>query len=152
MQGISGKFSDTKRRRSTGQQPGTKSASSPAVKPDMNRLSTADFVLAFGLNGISLVRASGGTFRRRVFEALGGASRRMRPICSSGSSRRVLLRSSESIRMRLAMFQHKVRRTRLVAAVPTKAVRRQGIIIWPCRRLARCLSIGPTSSRGMVTL
>ena len=37
----------------------------------------------------------------------------------------------------------------LAGAVPTKPVRRQGIIIWPCRRLARCSCIGPTSSRGM---
>ena len=60
------------RRRSTGQQPRRKSARGPADKPRMNRLSTGDFVPAFGLHWISLVRASGETFRRRVFDALGG--------------------------------------------------------------------------------
>ena len=49
-----------------------KSASRPVDKPRMNRLSTADFVPAFGLYRISLVRASGGTFKRPVFDALGG--------------------------------------------------------------------------------
>ena len=43
-------------------------------------MSTVDFVTAFGLNGISLVRASGGTFRRRVFDALEG----MRDPCPLG--------------------------------------------------------------------
>ena len=38
----------------------------------INRLSTADFVPAFGLHRILFVRASGETFRRRVFDALGG--------------------------------------------------------------------------------
>ena len=38
----------------------------------MNRLSTGDFVPAFGLHRISLVRASGEMFKRRVFDALGG--------------------------------------------------------------------------------
>ena len=37
----------------------------------MNRSSTADFVPAFGLHRISLVRASGETFRHRFFDALG---------------------------------------------------------------------------------
>ena len=41
-------------------------------KPDINRSSTADFVPAFGLHRFSLVRASGETFRRRAFDALGG--------------------------------------------------------------------------------
>ena len=62
-----------KRRRSTGQQPGTKSASRPGDKPRVKRLSTADFVLAFGKKGISLVRASGEKFKRHVFDALAGA-------------------------------------------------------------------------------
>ena len=66
------KITKTKRRRSTGQQPGNKSASRLALKPDINRLSTADFDPAFGLHRISLVRASGETFRRRVFDALEG--------------------------------------------------------------------------------
>ena len=65
-------FTKTKRRRSTGQQPGTKSARGLADKPRINRSSTADFVPAFGLHRISLVRASGETFRRRVFDALEG--------------------------------------------------------------------------------
>ena len=38
----------------------------------MNRGSTAGFLPPIGLNGISLVRASGETFRRRVFDALEG--------------------------------------------------------------------------------
>ena len=37
-------FTETNRRRHIGQQPGTKSASRPASKPRMNRLSTAGFV------------------------------------------------------------------------------------------------------------
>ena len=40
--------------------------------PVINRLSTADFVPAFGLHRILLVRASGETFKRFVFDALGG--------------------------------------------------------------------------------
>ena len=40
--------------------------------PVINRGSTADFVPAFGLHRISLVRASGEAFRRRVFDALEG--------------------------------------------------------------------------------
>ena len=40
--------------------------------PLISRLQTADFVPAFGLHKISLVRASGETFRRRFFDALGG--------------------------------------------------------------------------------
>ena len=48
----------------------TKSASRPVDKPRINRSSTADFVPAFGLHNISLVRASGGTFRRRFHDAL----------------------------------------------------------------------------------
>ena len=58
-------------RRSTGLQR-TKRASRPADKPRMNRLSTDDFVTAFGVHGISLVRASRKTFRRRVFDSLQG--------------------------------------------------------------------------------
>ena len=54
----------------------------------MNRSSTGDFVPAFGLNGISLVRASEEMFRAVVFDALedtsdGGVLRgetRRRPI------------------------------------------------------------------------
>ena len=61
-----------KRRRSTGQQPGTTSARGPADKPRINRGSTGDFVPAFGLHRISLVRASGKTFRRRFHDALEG--------------------------------------------------------------------------------
>ena len=64
-------FRETNKHRSTGQQPGTKSTSRPAGKPRINCLSTADFLPAFGLHRISLVRASGETFRRRVFNALG---------------------------------------------------------------------------------
>ena len=56
---------------------GTKSASRPGDQPLNNRLSTADFVPAFGLHIISLVRASGETFRRHVFDALEG----MRDAC-----------------------------------------------------------------------
>ena len=41
-----------KRRRSTSGHPGSKSASRPADKPRINRLSTADFVPAFGLHRI----------------------------------------------------------------------------------------------------
>ena len=58
---------------STGQQPGTKSASRPADKPVTHRLSTGGFVPAFGLHRVSLVRASGRTFRRRVLDSLEGA-------------------------------------------------------------------------------
>ena len=76
-----------KRCRSTGHQPGTKSASRPAVNPRMNRLSTADFVSAFGLHRISLDRAFAewsvsigfrlivlleGRFKRHVFDASEG--------------------------------------------------------------------------------
>ena len=43
-----------------------------ANQPLTNRLSTGDFVPAFGLYRISLVRASGETFRRLVFDASGG--------------------------------------------------------------------------------
>ena len=50
-----------KRRRSTGRRPGTKSASRPA-----------DFHPRFGLHKILVVSASGETFRRLVFDALGG--------------------------------------------------------------------------------
>ena len=49
-----------------------KSASRPGDKPRMNRLSTADFVPAFGLPRVSLVRTSGETFGRLVFDALEG--------------------------------------------------------------------------------
>ena len=38
------RVSNEKRRRSTGRQPGTKSASHPADKPRINRGSTGDFV------------------------------------------------------------------------------------------------------------
>ena len=64
-------FTET-RRRSTGQQPGRKSASRPGDKPRINRGSTADFVPAFGLHRISLVRAPEEAFGRRVFDALEG--------------------------------------------------------------------------------
>ena len=40
--------------------------------PRLNRSSTADFVPAFDLHRISLVRASGGTFRHYVLDALEG--------------------------------------------------------------------------------
>ena len=49
-----------------------KIASRPGDKPWMNHSSTGDFVPAFGLHRISLVRASGKTFGRRVFDALEG--------------------------------------------------------------------------------
>ena len=65
-------FTETKRRRSTSGHLGTKSASRPADKPLTNRLSTGHFVPAFGLHRISLVRASGETFRRCVHDALEG--------------------------------------------------------------------------------
>ena len=42
--------------------------------PVTNRLSTGDFVPAFSLNRIPLVRSSGESFRRRVFDALEGTS------------------------------------------------------------------------------
>ena len=61
-----------KRRRSTGQQQGTRGASRPAVKPIVNRLSTADFVPTFGLHRISLVRASWRTFMQYFINALEG--------------------------------------------------------------------------------
>ena len=64
-------YIDKKRRRFTGQQPGKKSASRPSDKPRINRGSTADFVPAFGLHRVSLVRASGEAFKRCVFDALG---------------------------------------------------------------------------------
>ena len=60
-------------RRSTGRQPGTKSASRPAVNPLVNHWSTPDFVSTFGLNRISPVRASGETFLQYFLDALGGA-------------------------------------------------------------------------------
>ena len=58
------------RRRSTGQQPGTKSASRPADKPQINRLSTGGFVPAFSLHRMSLVRTSEDMFTTGVFDAL----------------------------------------------------------------------------------
>ena len=66
------KFTGIKRRRSTSRHLGTKSASRPGDKLVTNRLSTGDFVPAFGLHRVSLVRASGGTFRRCVHDALEG--------------------------------------------------------------------------------
>ena len=54
------------RRRSTGQQPGRKSASRPGDEPVVNR----GFCSSIGLHRISLVRASGESLRRRVFDAL----------------------------------------------------------------------------------
>ena len=65
-------FTETKMRRSNGQQPERKSTSRPGDKPRINRGSTADFVPAFGLHRMSVVRASGEAFRRRVFDALEG--------------------------------------------------------------------------------
>ena len=65
-------FTKTNGRRSTGQQPGTKSASRPADKPLTNCLSTGDFVPAFGWHKMSLVRASGKTFKRFFHDALEG--------------------------------------------------------------------------------
>ena len=56
------------RPRSTSQQPGTKSSSRPANKPLIYRWPTADFVPAFGLDGI-LFRVSGETLGRRVVDA-----------------------------------------------------------------------------------
>ena len=58
-----------KRRRSTGQQPRTKSAPRPADKPRFNR----SFRSFIGLHRISLVCSSGETFRRRLFDALESA-------------------------------------------------------------------------------
>ena len=63
-------FTETKRRRSTGQQQGRKSAVRPSDKPVTNHLSIGDFVPAFGLHRISLVRASEEMFRIVVFDAL----------------------------------------------------------------------------------
>ena len=63
-------FTNTKRRRSTIGHLSTKSASRPAVNPLTNRLSTGDFVPAFGLHRISLVRVFGETFKRFVQDAL----------------------------------------------------------------------------------
>ena len=58
-----------KRRRSTVQQPGTKGASRLGDNPLVNR----SLCSPIGLNGVSLVCASGGMSRRRVFDVLGGA-------------------------------------------------------------------------------
>ena len=59
---------------STGQQPGIKSAPRPgALRPGDKPLINRSLFSSIGLNGISFVRASGETFRRRVFDALGGA-------------------------------------------------------------------------------
>ena len=67
-------YRDTKqRRRSTSGHLGTKRTSRPGDKPLTNRLSTGDFVPAFGLHRISLVRASGETFKRCVHNALEGS-------------------------------------------------------------------------------
>ena len=48
------------------------SRSLTACKTFTNRMPIADFVSAFGLHRISIFCASGKTFRRRVFDALGG--------------------------------------------------------------------------------
>ena len=69
------RFTETKRRRSTGQQPGTKSASRPAVKPRFNR----GFRSSIALHRISLVGASW-EMRRCVFDAFGGT----REVCFLG--------------------------------------------------------------------
>ena len=94
-------FTETKKRRSTGQQPGTKSASHFAEKPRINRLSTGDIVLALGLNRISLVRASGKTFKRLAFDALKGT----RDACFLGEmfSRRPAFLDRASLSRRLAV-------------------------------------------------
>ena len=81
-------FTETKRRRSTGWQQGTKSASRPAATPVMNcgwisrqprvnRESTAGqprvnrwFCSSAGLHRILLVRTSGETLKQRFFDAL----------------------------------------------------------------------------------
>ena len=64
------RHTSTKRRRSTRQQPGTKSASRPVDKPRINRGSTTRFVPSCGLDRISLVRASEEMFRTVVFDVL----------------------------------------------------------------------------------
>ena len=66
------RFTETNWRRSTRQQPGTKIASRPADKPRINRSLTADFVPSFGLHKISLVRASGETFKQCVLDVWEG--------------------------------------------------------------------------------
>ena len=65
-------FTRTQRRRSTGQQPRTKSGRGPADNPDVNWSSTARCVPRIGLHGISFIRASEETSRRVVFDARGG--------------------------------------------------------------------------------
>ena len=64
MRRIQGPF----RRQYTGQQPGTKSGRGPAHNRVVNRM----FCSFSGLHGISFVRASGGSFRAVVFDALEG--------------------------------------------------------------------------------
>ena len=81
-----------KRRRSTGHQPGRKSVSRLADEPVVNR----GFCFSIALKRVSLVRASGKTFRRRVFDALEGA----REACLPGEQ---LLLASNPARPRPAI-------------------------------------------------
>ena len=61
-------YRDKEKRRSTGQEPGRKSASRPGDEPVVNR----GFCSSIGFHRISLVPASGEAFKRRVFDALEG--------------------------------------------------------------------------------
>ena len=79
------RFTETNRRRYTGQRPGTKSASRPVDKPGTNRGSSSPI----GLHRVSSVRASKGKPKRSFFPRLGGngvffvlgeQSRRRRPV------------------------------------------------------------------------
>ena len=86
----------TNRRRSTRQQPGTKSASRPAYKPQVNR----GFCSSAGLNRISLVRASGEVFRQdSCLRCIGGHEERLCPErCAPPDSTRKLLWSCVNLK------------------------------------------------------
>ena len=62
------RFTKTNRRRSTGQQPGTKSARGPAAKPRVKR----GLCSSTGLHRISFVRGCEETFRTVVYDTMGG--------------------------------------------------------------------------------
>ena len=100
-------FTETKRRRYSGPQPGTKSGRRPADKPlyqpRVNRL----FLSSCGLNRISFVRACEESFRTVVFDALGGErvgcvlgkpTRRRLVLPGPAPPRRPALRCPEPIR------------------------------------------------------
>ena len=70
-------YKNKKRRRSTGQQSGTKSACGPADTPVVNRSSTARCVPRSGLHWISFVRASEETSRTVAYGALEGKDGRL---------------------------------------------------------------------------